>query len=314
MADKHEISLRIKKQAKELGFHLVGIAAAQPLPHAPYLREWLAGGRHGGMNWMVDHLEKRTEVRKLVPGAKSVISVAQNYYTPFTHSGEKDKAKISRYARGKDYHKIIKKKLKHLLKVMQEWDKRIEGRLFVDTAPIQDKLWAQQAGIGWQGKNTNIISREYGSWLFLGELVVNIELEYDSPATDHCGNCTACIEACPTGALEPYRLDARRCISYLTIEMRGQPIPDELTAKLDSWVFGCDICQEVCPWNRFAKTTNETAYFPKEENISPSFKELLELSEQEYKKRFKGTPVLRAGFKDFLRNVRAAAASVKKKT
>ena len=313
MADKHELSIRVKNKAVELGFHLVGIARAEPLPRAPYLHEWLADGRHASMGWMADHLEKRLDVRKLVPGAKSVISVGQNYYTPFTHSSEKDKAQISRYAWGKDYHKIIKKRLKKLLAAIREWDDQIEGRLFVDTAPIQDKLWAQRAGIGWQGKNTNIISRHYGSWLFLGELVVNRELEYDPPAIDHCGSCSACIEACPTNALEPYRIDARRCISYLTIEMREQPIPEELADKLDGWVLGCDICQEVCPWNRFARQTDEPAYYPHDENIAPTYDELLRLNESEYKQRFNGTALLRVKFKDFIRNVKAAKKSTNKR-
>ncbi len=177
MTDKHILSEQIKREARALGFHLVGIAPAGPLPQAPYLKEWLAEGRHGRMHWMENHPDKRLDVRKLVPGAKSVITVAQNYYTPFAHSNEKNKAKISRYAWGKDYHKILKKKLKRLLAAIRERDEAVEGRLFVDTAPIQDKLWAQQAGLGWQGKNTNIINCRYGSWLFLGELVVNIELE-----------------------------------------------------------------------------------------------------------------------------------------
>ncbi|HGY54818.1 MAG TPA: tRNA epoxyqueuosine(34) reductase QueG [Caldithrix abyssi] len=306
MTDKHILSEQIKRKARALGFHLVGIAPAVPLPQAPYLKEWLAEGRHGRMHWMENHPDKRLDVRKLVPGAKSVIAVAQNYYTPLPHSNEKNKAKISRYAWGKDYHKIIKKKLKRLLAAIRERDEAVEGRFFVDTAPIQDKLWAQQTGLGWQGKNTNIINRRYGSWLFLGELVVNIELEYDDPALDYCGHCTACIEACPTGALQPYRIDARRCISYLTIETRDEPIPRELSDKLEGWVFGCDICQDVCPWNRFAKETDEAAYFPNEKNIAPAFDELQSMTEEEYKQRFQGTPVLRARYKDFIRNVTAA--------
>ncbi len=309
MTNKAKLTKLIKEEARALGFHLVGIAAAEPLPQAPYLKEWLAAGRQGTMYWMAAHVEKRQDVRKLVPEAKSVISVAQNYYTPFAHSEDESKARISRYAWGKDYHKIIKKKLKQLLQTIHSRVSSVEGRLFVDTAPIQDKLWAQQAGIGWQGKNTNIINREYGSWIFLGELVVNIELEYDEPAVDYCGSCTACIDACPTDALQPYRIDARRCISYLTIEMRNEPIPNDLTDKLSGWVFGCDICQDVCPWNRFARDTDETAYYPREENITPSFDELLQLDEIAYKKRFKDTPVLRAKFNDFIRNVKAAGLS-----
>ena len=199
------------------------------------------------------------------------------------------------------------KKLKQILIEIKKIDKSIEGRICVDTAPSMDKLWAERSGIGWQGKHTNIISKEFGSWIFLGELILNIELEYDSPIEDYCGTCTDCIDACPTDAIvEPYLLDAGKCISYLTIEYWNKPIPKELDKKLENWIFGCDICQDVCPWNRFQKTTSEKRYMPKDDNVNPKLNEIAKLSQIEFKKRFKNTPVLRTGWKNFIRNVKAA--------
>jgi epoxyqueuosine reductase len=198
----------------------------------------------------------------------------------------------------------MKKKLKQLLKVIQEEDNTISGRICVDTAPMQDKLWAVEAGIGWQAKNTNIINRDYGSWIFLGELVLNSELEYDKPIEDYCGHCKACIEACPTEALIPYKLDATKCISYLTIEMWDQPVPEQYHDKMENWIFGCDICQDVCPWNRFQKETVHADFQPGPGNVTPELKELQNLSEAEFKKRFKKSPVYRAKWKNFIRNVK----------
>jgi len=197
----------------------------------------------------------------------------------------------------------IKKKLKRLLHQLKEIMPALEGRIFTDTAPIQEKLWAEQAGIGWQGKNTNILSREFGSWFFLGGLVINQELEYDRPVQNFCGSCTACIDACPTDALTPYQLDARRCISYLTIEYRDRPLPEAQAAKMGNWVFGCDICQDVCPWNRKARPATEVRYHPAPENIQPDLEALMKLDETAFKKRFKKTPVYRAKFANFKRNV-----------
>ncbi len=299
-----ELTGRIKSLTAAAGFHKTGIAPVKRPKHAPYLKTWLAQERHGAMHWMERYSEKRGDVSKLWPPAQSVICVAHNYYSPQKHSDETNHAKISRYAWGRDYHKMIKKKLKNVLQELKKIDSSVEGRLFVDTAPIQEKLWAQEAGIGWQGKNTNVLSREYGSWLFLGELLINKILIYDEPAVDHCGGCTACIDACPTNALEPYRIDARRCISYLTIEYRDKPIPAEFRDKLHNWVFGCDICQDVCPWNRFAVETNEPQYHPAEGNVAPDLQSLAQLTEADFKKRFKHSPVWRAKFKNFIRNVK----------
>jgi len=299
--------------ALNMGFDKVGIAGAKALPKSSYLDEWLNKGYHGEMKWMENYLDKRRDVCELVPGAKSVIVVAHNYYTPYQHSNNKSRGKISRYAWGEDYHKIIKKRLKKLLLEIKQYDPEIEGRLFVDTAPIQEKLWAQKAGIGWQGKNTNVISMNLGSWFFLGELVINRELIYDEPGKNHCGKCNACINACPTQALEPYRLDARKCISCLTIELRNKPIPSEFSSNLNNWIFGCDICQDVCPWNRTAVETNERNYFPAEGNVRPVLEQLLNMTESKYKNRFRKSPVSRAGYQAFIRNVKLALFSSKNK-
>jgi epoxyqueuosine reductase len=294
----------IKEIGFRLGFDKIGIAPAEKLPHASYLTRWLSEGRHGTMQWMENYLDKRLDIRKLYPPAQSVIVVAKNYYTPFKHSSDPNKGKISRYAWGKDYHKILKKSLKRFLSALREMDSTLDGRLFVDTGPVQEKLWAARAGIGWQGKNTNIITRDFGSWLFLGVLIINQPLEYDRPLPDYCGSCNACVQACPTNALQPYRLDASKCISYLTIEYWDRPIPETLADKMENWVFGCDICQDVCPWNRFAQTTEEQDFFPLDPRfVQPELEWLADLSEEEFKRLFKKTPVIRAKFANFKRNV-----------
>lgn len=294
----------LKDLAIHAGFEKVAIAEAKPLDKSNYLTTWLARGMHGQMSWMESYLDKRQDVRKLFPEARSVLVVAQNYYDSTKHSADTNKAKISRYAWGKDYHKIIKKKLKRLLIQFQEIDPQIQGRIYTDTAPIQEKLWAVQAGLGWQGKNTNLITPDYGSWVFLGEIVINQVLEYDNPIQDYCGSCSACIDACPTKALEPYKLDARKCISYLTIEYWNKPIPETYSDKMQNWIFGCDICQDICPWNRMAKETNETQYLPVPENIAPELDELIQLNEKDFKDRFKKSPVSRAKYDNFIRNVK----------
>lgn len=310
MPTKSQLTLQIKKQAFDVGFHKVGIADVRSLKRSTYLEEWLKLNRHGTMAWMKNYLEKRIDITNLYPEAKTVIAVAHNYYTNHQHSNNVKKGKISRYAWGKDYHEIIKRKLKHLLKYIHILDDSIEGRIFVDTAPIQDKLWAQEGGIGWQGKNTNIITREIGSWIFLGEIVINQELEYDQPAIDYCGSCSACMDACPTNALQAYKLDATRCLSYLTIEYRDKSIPEEFESKMNNWVFGCDICQDVCPWNKFAVETNEDGYQPDAGNVAPDLDELNQLCEDTFKKRFGKSPVYRTKYKNFMRNVRTVIKNI----
>ncbi len=296
----------IKNLAINLGFHKVGIASPEKPKHADYLIEWLKEGRHGTMHWMEKYLDKRLNVRKLYPDVRSIVVVALNYYTPHQHSSARGIGKISRYAWGRDYHKIMKKKLKQLLRqIKEEIDHAIDGRLFVDSAPVQEKLLAQHAGIGWQGKNTNIITRDMGSWIFLGELLLNYELVPDQPAQDYCGNCTACIEACPTDALKPYQLDAQKCISYLTIEHWNQPIPEPFVPKMEQWIFGCDICQDVCPWNRFAKVSDEVQFQPlSSELVAPDLHHMVKMQKEEFKRLFKHTPIIRAKYENFIRNIR----------
>ena len=295
---------KIKLLVLAAGFQKVGISSADQPAKSSFLEEWIRHNHHGTMTWMDTHKEKRMDIKQLYPEARSVISVAHNYYSPENRAQDDRIAQISRYAWGQDYHKIMKKKLKNLLKEIKTLDQDIEGRVCVDTAPVMEKLWAQKSGLGWQGKHTNLITKDYGSWVFLGEIILNKELEYDMPATDMCGSCSRCIDACPTQAIiAPYQLDANRCIAYLTIEYWDRPIPEEFSEKFDRFVFGCDICQEVCPWNRFKQVTQSAEYHPIKENVNPGFEELLQLTEAEYRSRFKKSPVIRTGWKNFIRNV-----------
>ena len=246
-----QLTETIKQRAYDLGFCKVGIARADRLSQeSGRLNDWLRRGYHGTMRWMESKLEKRADPRNILPGAKSVLSVALNYYTDARHADDASIGKVSRYAWGDDYHDVLTQLLDKLLEQIRTIEPSAVGIAYVDTGPVMDKVWAQRAGIGWEGKHTNVITQEYGSWVFLGEIILNLELAYDEPATDHCGSCTLCIEACPTQAIvEPYVLDSNRCISYLTIEHRGE-IPPEFSAQFEGWIYGCDICQDVCPWNR----------------------------------------------------------------
>jgi len=296
---------RIRAKALELGFTKVGIARAEALDdEASHLQEWLNRGYHGTMEWMSRNLEKRINPGSIVPGAKSVVVVAMNYYTDVSHSNDAGHGKISRYAWGDDYHDIVTGRLKQLWMWMQQEFSGVEGKLYVDTGPMMDKVWAQRAGIGWEGKHTNVITQEVGSWVFLGELITTLELEYDEPATDHCGTCTLCIEACPTGAIvEPYVVDSNRCISYLTIEHRGD-IQNGLGALFDGWIYGCDICQDVCPWNqKFPVVTQEECFKPREWNVAPLLEEWKEMPQEEFNRNFKGSPIKRTKRDGLSRNV-----------
>ena len=296
----------IKKIGIDLGFDKIGVSPATQPSKSKNLENWLKKGFSGTMHWMVTHKDKRMDLQKFFPGAKSVICVAHNYYTPFHHSNKKGKGKISRYACGEDYHKIMKKKLKTFLQEIKKLDKGLEGRISVDTAPIMEKLWAEQAGLGWQGKHTNLITKEYGSWVFIGEVVIDKELKYDIPMEEFCGSCQACLDACPTNAIvEPYVLDAKKCISYLTIEYRDKPIDKDLKKYMNSWIFGCDICQDVCPWNKFQQSSSENRYWPREDTLDFDLGKLENLDEGHYKMKFKKTPVLRSGWNNFKRNIRA---------
>lgn len=288
------------------GFDKVGFAdAASPLQHAPYFEQWLGQGKHASMQWMATWADKRMDVTKLYSQAQSVVVVAQNYYHPAPHSAVPGNVKISRYAWGRDYHKIIKKKLKKILADIREQFPRADGRLFCDTAPVMEKQWAVAAGLGWQGKNTNLLTRDLGSWLFLGGILLNQPLPTGSPVQDFCGNCRACIDACPTAALEPYRLDASQCISYHTIENRDPEMDTCIAQNLNNWVFGCDICQDVCPWNSRAQQCVETAYHPPAENTAPDIRDLEKMDPTGFKTRFKKSPVYRAGYEGLQRNLRA---------
>ena len=296
----------IKKIGLDIGFDKIGISSANQPPKSKNLDRWLDKGFSGIMKWMFTYREKRTDIQSFFPGAKSIICVAHNYYSPFHHSAAKGKGKISRYACGQDYHKIMKKKLKTYLQEIKKLDSGLNGRLCVDTAPIMEKLWAEQAGLGWQGKHTNLITKDFGSWVFLGEIVIDKELVYDIPIEDFCGSCQACIDACPTEAIvEPYVLDAQKCISYLTIEYWDKPIESDLKENMNGWIFGCDICQDVCPWNKFEKNSSEKRYWPREDTLEFDLDNLEKLDESQYKMKFKNSPVLRPGWKNFSRNIKA---------
>ncbi len=301
----------IRTRAAELGFCAVGVARAESLhPETDRLHEWLKRGYQASMQWMATSAEKRGEVAQVLPGARSVVSVAMNYYTPGEHPDDPSTGKISRYAWGDDYHLVIPQRLEALVSGLRALDPRIDAKVYVDTGPVMDKAWAVRGGIGWLGKHTNVITRAYGSWVFLGEIILNAELEYDVPVEDLCGTCSACIDACPTNAIvEPYVLDASRCISYLTIEHRG-PLPVDLAASLERWVFGCDVCQDVCPWNRFQQPTEEQAFAARPANRAPALAELADLSAEEFTERFRRSPVKRTKREGLARNARAALGTV----
>lgn len=295
-------SATIKSIARELGFSFCGIARAAFLEEeAPRLEQWLKEGNHGTMKWMENHFDKRLDPRVLVPGAKSVVSVLYNYF-PDRAPSDPDTPKISRYAFGEDYHDVIRDKLKEFLFRIREELGDVEGRVFVDSAPVMDKAWAVRSGLGWQGKHTNLINKGHGSYFFIAELIINLDLDPDGPAMDHCGSCTACIDACPTDAIvAPYILDASKCISYLTIELR-EAIPDEFKGKMEGWAFGCDICQEVCPWNRFSMPHSEPRFSTgRAPDLSAA--EWREMTREVFDEVFTNSAVTRTGFEGLMRNL-----------
>ncbi len=283
----------ITAKSKELGFSKVGFTRAETEQEAAHLQAWLDLGYQADMAWMAN--PKRQDITQVMAGVKSVICVALNYYTPHPHSGDRDVAKISRYGWGRDYHKVLTKKLKALANWLTAQGENIEARYYVDTGPIAEKALAQRAGIGWIGKHSNVISREYGSWLFLGEVLTNLELEPDQPHAEHCGTCTRCLDACPTGAIaQPFVVDANRCIAYHTIENKAAAMPEAIAANLNNWVAGCDICQDVCPWNqRFAQETLEADFQPFDHNIDPPLIDLANMSDAEWERRFTGSALRR---------------------
>ncbi|MGI8503530.1 MAG: tRNA epoxyqueuosine(34) reductase QueG [Hassallia sp.] len=297
----------IKEKALELGFHKVGIAAVDETDarNAQRLQAWLELGYHADMEWMAS--SKRQDIRYLMPEARSLICVALNYYTPHQRPEGEEYAKMSRYGWGRDYHKVMDKKLKALTTWLQEQGKGIQALSYADTGPVQDKVWAQQAGIGWIAKNGNVITREYGSWVFLGEVLTNLELKSDRPHTQHCGTCTRCLDACPTSAItQEFVIDANRCIAYHTIENRAEKLPETITPHLQGWVAGCDICQDVCPWNqRFAKETDVAEFQPYSGNLAPKLIELAKISNEEWDKQFPASAFRRIKPKMLRRNARA---------
>ena len=292
----------IKSEAQRLGFLSCGIAKAGFLEtEAPRLERWLNNNSHGEMSYMENYFDKRLDPTLLVEGAKSVISLLFNYYP--SKIQREDSYKISKYAYGQDYHFVIKDKLKDLLSFIQTEIGEVSGRVFVDSAPVLDKAWAAKSGLGWIGKNSNLITKQVGSFYFIAELIVDLDLEYDAPTTDHCGSCTACIDACPTQAIvQPYVVDGSKCISYFTIELKGN-IPNEMNGKFDDWMFGCDVCQDVCPWNRFSKPHNEPLFNPNDEILNFSKKEWEEITEEVFKKVFKNSPVKRTKLEGLQRNI-----------
>ncbi|WP_298473642.1 tRNA epoxyqueuosine(34) reductase QueG [uncultured Maribacter sp.] len=299
--EKH--SALIKEEAKRLGFLSCGISKAEFLEEeAPRLENWLKENRNGKMQYMENHFDKRLDPRLLVDGAKSVISLLLNYF-PEKNQTE-DSFKLSKYAYGHDYHHIIKSKLRELQNFISEEIGEVGGRAFVDSAPVLDKAWAAKSGLGWVGKHSNLLTQQVGSFYFIAELIVDLDLSYDARVTDHCGTCTACIEACPTQAIiEPYKVDGSKCISYLTIELKEE-IPSEFQGKMDDWIFGCDVCQDVCPWNRFSKAHSEPLFNPHPDLLSMNKKDWEEITEDVFRKVFQKSAVKRTKFLGLQRNIK----------
>ena len=299
---------QIKQKAIELGFHKIGIVRAEVLKEeGEHLKQWLEKDFHGEMKWMEREPEKRSNPKLIFENAKSVIVVALNYFTPHEHEEDKTKGKVSRYAWGDDYHDVLKEKLRELLAFIQSIDETAEGKICVDTAPVMDKVWAVRAGLGWLGKHSNLITKEFGSWVFIGEILLNLELEYETEiVADHCGTCTACLDACPTSAIvAPFVVDSRACLSYTTIELRSPEFSPEIKENLHGWLYGCDICQDVCPWNRFEKPTEETRFEPREGNISADLHEILSLSQEAYAEKFRRSAMKRTKLSGLQRNANA---------
>lgn len=314
MSASSDLTTALKREALRLGFSACGVARAEKLDReARRLEQWLEEGRHASMSWMERNFEKRVDPRKLVPGARSVVSVLHSYDTETSANDLAQSETISRYAWGDDYHGILKEKLAELF----EWlDRRIGGglggRVFVDSAPVMDKAWAQHAGLGWIGKNTNFLTLEGGSFYFIGEMIVDATLAPDEPfATDHCGSCTRCLDACPTDALdEPYQIDGERCISYWTIEHRGDSFPEDLARDFGTWIFGCDICQTVCPWNqKFSEPSRDSRFLPKTDIATIELDDWEELDLEAFRNLTRRSPIKRTGLDGMKRNARYARRS-----
>ncbi len=312
-SDRAEVSVLIKQKALRLGFQQAGIVSAQTLSaDGARLKEWLRRGYHGEMRWIERDPDQRTDPRRIFPAARSVVVVALNYHTQHEHEAGTNKSealtgKISRYAWGDDYHEIVGDKLRELLSwITARWPET-EGKVCVDIQPMMDKAWAVQAGLGWMGKHTNIITEEYGSWIFIGELLLNLDLSYDeTEIPDQCGSCTLCIDACPTSAIvEPYVLDSKLCISHATIESRAPEIRADVAEHLEGWFYGCDICQDVCPWNQMTSVSMELRFQPRAGNVNASLSEIQQLTPEAYAERFRGSAMKRAKLSGLQRNARA---------
>ena len=300
----NDFTAEIKQKANELGFEKIGIAEVGPINNAKSkLDDWILRGNHASMDWIDKRKNERGNIYNYFPEAVSIISVGMNYYSGYSQKDLSSKLKFSNYAWGEDYHSVLKTRLRILLEWIKFASVEIKGIVCVDTSPVMEKVWAEKAGLGWQGKHTNLISPDYGSWLFLGEIILNIRLKYDKPFTeDLCGSCTACIDECPPGALTDYEIDSNKCISYQTIEHRGEF--DEGSVDLDSWIYGCDICQEVCPWNKkFSKITPEKSFYPRSKIIENTIADWQKLNEEEFRKIFKRSSVKRTKHKGLKRNI-----------
>ncbi len=293
----------IKSEAARLGFDYCGISKADFLEEeAPRLENWLNNNMHGQMSYMQNYFDKRLDPRLLVPGAKSVVSLLLNYF-PSEKQTDAASLKISKYAYGTDYHFVIKEKLNQLLEFINEEIGEVDGRVFVDSAPVMDKAWAKKSGLGWIGKNSNLITKKNGSFFFIAELIIDLELQYDGPIKDYCGTCTKCMDACPTEAIvSPYVVDGSKCISYFTIELKDA-LPNEMKGKFDNWMFGCDVCQDVCPWNRFSSPHHEDQFEANKELLSMSKNDWIELTEETFRRVFKNSAVKRTKYAGLKRNI-----------
>ena len=300
---KNKYTSSIKDEALRLGFDFCGVSKADFLDEeAPLLEKWLLQNRHGKMAYMQNHFDKRLDPRQLVSGAKSVISLLYNYYTDEKQE-DPSAPKISKYAYGRDYHFVVKEKLRELVNFISENIGEINGRIFVDSAPVLERTWAKKSGLGWVGKNTNLINKQSGSFFFIAEIISDLELDADGPVEDFCGTCTRCIDACPTEAIiQPYVVDGSKCISYFTIELKEE-IPQAYKGKMDDWVFGCDVCQDVCPWNRFSKNHREKEFKPKEELMKMKKEEWYEITSEVFINLFHDSPVMRTGYNGLKRNL-----------
>lgn len=298
-AEKH--SQLIKEKAEKYGFISCGISKAEFLEQeAPRLENWLNNNANGKMQYMENHFDKRLDPSKIVDGAKSVVSLLYNYYPE--EKQKEDTFKVSKYAYGQDYHHVIKKKLRLMMEELNEEIGEINGRVFVDSAPVLEKAWAAKSGLGWIGKHSNLLTKQRGSFYFISELIIDLPLAYDTPVTDHCGSCTKCIDACPTQAITPYQVDGSKCISYLTIELKDE-IPTDFKNKFEDWMFGCDICQDVCPWNRFSKPHNEPLFNPHPDLLNYKKEDWTEITKDVFNEIFRKSAVKRTKYEGLKRNI-----------